>query len=112
MIKRENKCVIKEAKLKKQREMTRFKKKKNLGLCPPFGTWALDLRPSPSHYDTPSLKNNIVYYTPRAVISMGLCLFLGLMKLVLGTWCEVPLSKTVLNWAVLSCNGTITSFSQ
>ncbi len=38
------KCVIKEAKLKKQRKMTRFKNKKNLGLCLPLGTgpWTWD----------------------------------------------------------------------
>jgi hypothetical protein len=76
--------MCKETKAKRQREMTRFRDKKKLGLCLPQGTWAMDLGLCPSHYGTPSLKNNIVYYTP-GLISMGLSLFLGLMKLGLGT---------------------------
>lgn len=57
---------VKRGKMKEQSEITRFRNKKSLGLCLPHGTWALNLGPSSSHCGTPNLKNNNIYYTPRA----------------------------------------------
>jgi hypothetical protein len=58
--------MCKKSKMKEQREMTRFRNKKSLGLSLPHGTWALNLGPSSSHYGTLNSNNNNIYYTARA----------------------------------------------
>lgn len=52
--------------VKRQREMTRFRDKKKLGLCLPQGTWAMDLGPCPFHTMAHQVWKIVLFITPRA----------------------------------------------